>query len=152
MVPGEILNYPTSRRVAHLFNDFRMPIQVLKRSRDRVHISWLHKDSFDATAHHISCFARRDLWSRARRRFICDLGAPLPLRRKNENRDLAEIILRVPHKSYDKDVIAPEFLQIWLRLFVHKTNEPQLGISQIEAVPCLQDMLNALAPDQCTGT
>src|SRR6266480_1583133 len=85
------------------------------------------------------------------RRFICDLGAPLPLRRKNMNRALAEIILRVTDKSDDANVIAPEFLQIRLRLFVHETNQPQLGIRQSEAVPCLQHMLNALALNQCTG-
>src|SRR6266436_880674 len=151
MVPGEILDYATSSRGALLFDDFRMFIQMLERSCDRVHVSRLHDDSFNAIAHHVACLARGDLRQRARRRFICNLGAPLPLRRKNVNRALAEIILRIPHKSYDTDVIAPEFLQIRLRLVVHKTNEPQLGISQIQAVPCLQHMLNSLAPNQCTG-
>ncbi len=151
MVPGEILNYATSCRGAHLFNDFKMSIQMLKRRCDRVHISRLHNDSFDAIADYIACLARGDLRQSARRRFICNLGAPLPLRRKNVNRALAEIILRVTDKSYDANVIAPEFLQVRLRLFVHETNQPQLRIGQIQVVPCLQHMLNALAPDQCTG-
>src|SRR5206468_10043123 len=151
MVPGEVLNYATPRRGAHLFNDFRMFMQVLKRRCDRVHISRLPNDSFDAIAHHIARLACGDLRQPARGRLICDLGAPLPLRRENMNRALAEIILRVTDKSYDANVIVPEFLQIRLRLFVHETNEPQLGIRQVEAVPCLQHMLNALAPDQCTG-
>src|SRR6266478_7271414 len=151
MVPGEILSYPTPRRGAHLFNDFRMSIQMLERHCDRVHIPRLHNNSFNAIAHHIACLARGDLRQRARRRFICDLGASLPLRRKNVNGALAEITLRVRHKSYDANVVAPEFLQIRFRLFMHETNQPQLGISQIEAVPCLQHMLNALAPNQGTG-
>src|SRR6266404_275727 len=151
MVPGEILDYATSSRGALLFDDFRMSIQMLERSCDRVHVSRLHDDSFNAIAHHVACLARGDLRQRARRRFICDLGAPLPLRRKNVNRPLAEIVLRVTHKSYDANVIAPELLQIGLRLFVDETNQPQLGIRQIEAVPCLQDMLNTLAPNQRTG-
>ena len=124
---------------------------MLERRCDRVHIPRLHNDSFNAVAHHIACLTRGDLRQRARRRFICDLGASLPLRRKNVNGALAEITLRVRHKSYDADAIAPEFLQIRLRLFMQKTNQPQLGFWQIQAVPCLQHMLNALAPNQGTG-
>src|SRR5438128_10207146 len=122
MVPDEILTYATSCRGAHLFNDFRMSIQMLKRRCDRVHISRLHNDSFDAIAHHIACLARGDLRQRARGRFICDLGAPLPLRRKNMNRALAEIILRDTDKSYISNVITPEFHMITLHHFVLETN------------------------------
>src|SRR5207247_10356567 len=117
----------------------------------RVGSSRLHHDCFDAIAHHIAGLACGDLSQRARGRLICDLGAPLPLRRENMNRALAKIILRVTDKSYDANVIVPEFLQIRLRLFVQETNEPQLGIRQVEAVPCLQNMLKGLATDQCTG-
>src|SRR5258708_7593437 len=99
MVPGEILNYAKSRRTAHLLNDFGMPIQMLERRCDAAHIARLQDDSLDAIAHHIACLACGDLRQGARRRLVCDFGAPLPLRRKNMNRALTEIILRVTHKS-----------------------------------------------------
>src|SRR5438477_6024601 len=148
MVPREILNYTPSRRGTHLFNDFRMSIHMLKRSCDCVHISRFHNDSVDPITHDIACLASGNLRQGAGGCVVGDLGAPLQLRRKNVHRALVEISLRVSHKPYNANVIAPELLQIRLRFFMHEPDQPQLGISQIQPVPRLQHMLNAFASYQ----
>src|SRR6266704_2764355 len=126
-----------------------MSMQMLQCRCDGVDIPWLHDDSLNAIAHHVACLARSDLRQRARRCLICDFGAPLPLRRKNMHRGLVEIILRIAHESDDANIIAPKFLEIGLRFIVHETNQPKLGIGEIEAVPCFEHMLNAFSLDQC---
>ncbi len=118
---------------------------MLERCGDRLNISRLHDNSIHAIAHNIARLARGDLRQPAGGCFICDFGATLPLRRKNMNRALAEIIFRIVHKSYNANVIAPELLEIRLRFIVDVTDKPQLGVWQIQAMPCFEHMVNALA-------
>src|SRR5713226_9815406 len=58
VVPGKILHHAPPGRVAHLLDDFRMPIQLFDRSGDGIDISRLHNDSFNAVAHDVAGFAR----------------------------------------------------------------------------------------------
>src|SRR5439155_23561853 len=37
----------------------------------------------------------------------------------------------------------------WLRFIVDETDQPQLGVAQIEPVPCFEDVLNPFSLDQC---
>ena len=67
------------------------------------------------------------------------------------DRALAEIILRIRHKSHNANVIAPEFLEMRLRFVVDITDEPQFGLRQIQAMPCFEHMLNTLAFNQRAG-
>ena len=89
---------------------------------DRADICRLHDDALDAISDNIARFARSDLRQRAGRCFVCDFGAALPLRRKNMYCALAEIILRVRHKSYDANIITPELLQIRFSFLMHEAN------------------------------
>jgi hypothetical protein len=61
MVPREIFNNATSRGITHFLNDFRMSVQLLKCGCNRVDITRLHDNSFDAVAHDIACLTRSDL-------------------------------------------------------------------------------------------
>src|SRR5437867_440231 len=108
MVPGEIFNDPTPRRLAHLFNPFRMSIEIFEPGRDRVHISRPDNNSLDLIAHHIPRFPSRDLRQTAGRRFIRNFGTSFPLRWENVHRALAEITLWIAHEAQGADVIAPE--------------------------------------------
>ena len=87
-----------------------MPIQMLQRCRNCLHISGLHDHTLNSIADHIARLARGDLRQSARSGFICDLRAAFPLRGENMDRVLAEIILRVTHEPDDANVIAPELL------------------------------------------
>src|SRR6266700_5892226 len=124
---------------------------MLERSDDCLNIPRSYDYSLHAIAHYIARLARGDLRETAGGRLIGNLGAAFPVRRKNMDRALAEIILRIRHKSHDTNVIAPELLEIRLRLVVDVTDKPQLGVWQIQAMPCFEHVLNALAFNQCAG-
>src|SRR5437762_7548883 len=111
MVPREILNYAMSGRCTHLFDDFRMVMQMLERRRDSINVPRLYDYSFNTIAHHVACLLRGDLRQCACRGFISHFRAPLPLRRKNMDTALVQIIFRVADKSHDANVVAPELLQ-----------------------------------------
>src|SRR4029077_15803810 len=110
MVPGKILHDATSGGSAHFLHDFRMPIQMLKRRCNCVHISWLYDDSLNSITNHIARLARGDLRQSARRRFVRDFRAAFPLRGKNVDCPLVEIILRVAHEPDNTNIIPPELL------------------------------------------
>src|SRR5204863_4686765 len=97
---------------------------MIERRGDRVDVLWLHDNSLHAIAHDVARFARSDLRQRAGGRFISDFGAALPLRGKNVNRALDKTILWIAHKSYNPNVISPEFLEILLRFVMHSTHKP----------------------------
>ena len=61
MVPREIFNDAAPCGAAHLLNNFGVSMQTLKRRCDRVDISRLHDDSFDAIAHHVAGLTRSDI-------------------------------------------------------------------------------------------
>src|SRR6266487_601484 len=151
MVPGKIFNDPAPRRSAHLFNRFRMSIEIFERGRDRIDVSRPDNNSLDLIAHDIARFPSGDLRQTAGRRFIRDFGASLPLRGKDVHRALAEITLRIADKPQGADVIAPEFLQIRLRFLMHRTDQPELSVWQIQAMPGFEHMVNAFAFDQRAG-
>src|SRR5437764_14491695 len=92
--------------------------------RDVVYVLWSHYKSLHAIAHYVARLALSDLRQRAGGRFISDFGATLPLRRKNVNRALNQTILWIPHKSYNANIISPEFLEILLRFVMHSTDKP----------------------------
>jgi len=93
MIPGEVFNYAAPRCAAHPLDDFGMPTQVLERGSDGINISRFHDDSLHTITYHIARLAGGDLRQTAGGRFIGNLGAAFPLRRKNMDRALAEIIL-----------------------------------------------------------
>src|SRR6266496_3288214 len=124
---------------------------MLERRCDRPDISRSHDDPLYAITHNIACFAGSDLWQTASSRFIRDFGATLPLGGKYVHCPLAEILLQIVDKSHNANVIALKFLEIRLCFIVHRPNKPQLGTWQFEAVPCLKQMMNALALNQCSG-
>src|SRR4029453_15305420 len=148
MVPREIFDYATSRGAAHLLNDFRMSMQMLECRCDCIDITRLYNNSFHAVAHYIACFTRGDLGQRACRGFVCHFGAAFPLRRKNMYRALIKIILRVAHKSHYPDFLAPELFKKKFRFIMHMANQPELRISQVETMPCLEHVLDTFAFDQ----
>src|SRR3954447_10702615 len=120
MVPSEILDDATSGSGAHLFHDVWIAIQMLKSICYGGYVSRLHDHSFNLIAHHVACLARGDLRQCTRRRFVGNLGAPLPLRRENVNASLVQIIFRVPHEADDSNVVTPELLQVWLCFVVYE--------------------------------
>src|SRR6266700_2229140 len=124
---------------------------AIERRGDRLDISRSHDDPLYAITHNIACFACGDLWQGAGSRFIGDFGATFPLGGKHVHRPLAEILLEIAHKSPTATVIALKFLEIRLCFIVHRTNKPQFGVWEFEAVPCLKQMMNALALNQCSG-
>src|SRR6266513_3528360 len=124
---------------------------MLERRCDRLDISRSHDDPLYAITHNIACFARSDLWQTASSRFIRDFGTAFPLRRKYVHCSLTQILLQIVDKSHNANVIASKFLEIRFCFIMHRTNKPQLGTWQIEAMPSLEQMVNALALNQCSG-
>src|SRR4029453_4786462 len=120
---------------------------MLECRRNRLNVSWFDDDSLHIVPHHIACLSGGDLRQRAGGCFIGHFRAALPLRWKNVDRALREITLRIAHKAYDANIIAPELLKIRLRFVMHGAAQPQLSICKIEVMPGFEQMLNALAPD-----
>ena len=110
MVPGKILHDATSGGHAHFLHDFRMPVQMLQRRRNCVHVPRLYDDSLNSITNHIACLARGDLRQSARCRFVCDFRTAFPLLGKNVDCPLVEIILRVSDEPNNANIIAPELL------------------------------------------
>ena len=110
MVPGKILYNATSGGSAHFLHYFAMPIQMLERRRNCIHISGLYDDSLDSITDHITRLMRGDLRQSARCRFVRHFRAAFPLRGKNMNCPLVEIILRIANESDNANIIAPELL------------------------------------------
>ncbi len=67
------------------------------------------------------------------------------------DRPLAQIIFHVTFESDDRDVIAPVFFQVRLDFVVDGADEPKLGILQVEPMPGLEQVVNALPFDQRAG-
>src|SRR4030095_4733162 len=97
---------------------------MIERCGNLFALLWSHDNSLHAIAHDVACFARSDLRQRASGRFISDFGAALPLRGKNVDRALDKTILWIAHKSYNPNIISPEFLEILLRFVMHSTDKP----------------------------
>src|SRR6266480_3353122 len=97
---------------------------MIERCCNRVDVLWSHDNSLYAIAHDVARFARSDLRQRAGGGFISDFGTALPLRGKNVDRALDKTILWIAHKSYNPNIISPEFLEILLRFVMHRTDKP----------------------------
>src|SRR5947207_9211380 len=98
MVPGKIVDDATSGGSAHFLKDFRMPVQMLQRGPNCVHISRLYDDALNSITNYIARFVRGDLRQSACCRFVRDLRATFPLRGENVDCSLAEIILWITNK------------------------------------------------------
>src|SRR4051812_33368236 len=145
MVPSEIVDNPAPGRLTHPFHLFRMPIELEDRGRKIADVSRLNDNAFDPIVYDIAGFTSRDLRQAASRRLVNDLGASLALGRENVDGPLAEVIFNVALEADDPDVVTPVLFQVRFNFVVNSPHEPQFRVLQVEPVPCLQQMMHALA-------
>ena len=60
MVPGEIFDHPLARGAAHLFDRFGMIVKITNCVGNGRDVAGLDQNSFDAIAHDVARFLRRD--------------------------------------------------------------------------------------------
>src|SRR5205807_3676262 len=69
----------------------------------------------------------------------------------NVDRSLAQIIFYIAFETDHLDVVAPEFFQVRPGFIMHGADQPKLGVFQVEAMPCLENVVNPFPLNQRAG-